>query len=211
MIVDVWSDVICPYCYLGQRQLRVAIGQFEHGGDVVIRHHAFELDPKMDTRGELRVRELVATKYSLDPTRVDEMHERLNESARALDMAWQLDAARPTNTLDAHRLIALARQQGRDDAMVDRLFRAYFCDGELVSDLDTLLRLADEIGVEGAASILARDELTDDVRGDEAAAQRLGFSGVPSMIFDNRFVVTGAQGTATMLRALREAWVAVNV
>ena len=121
-------------------------------------------------------------------------------------MTWSLAAAQPTNTFDAHRLIALATDQGRGAAAVERLFSAYFVEGLLVSDHDTLCTLASEIGVSGAAELLASDERSDEVRDDEEAAMELGISGVPSMVLDGKFMVSGAQGVDTFLELLRRAW-----
>ena len=205
--VDIWSDVVCPFCYLGFQQFHTALDDFDHANDVVVRHHAFELNPRAPLEFAGTLDELLATKYSLPLERATELNRRVANSAAELGLEWTLEHARPTNTFDAHRLVALASEQGRGGAMIERLFRAYFSDGLLVSDATTLARLADEIGVEGAASMIRGHNFEDAVRDDEIAAEQLGVTGVPALIFNQRVHVSGAQGTAVMLSALRDAWI----
>jgi len=204
--IDIWSDVVCPFCYLGERQLARALEQFEHRDDVIIAHHAFELDPRAKLSCDRPLAELVARKYDMPVERAESLHHQLETEAAALGMTWSLSTAQPTNTFDAHRLIALATDQGRGAAAVERLFSAYFVEGLLVSDHDTLCTLASDVGVSGAAELLASDERSDEVRDDEEAAMELGISGVPSMVLDGKFMVSGAQGVETFLELLRRAW-----
>jgi predicted DsbA family dithiol-disulfide isomerase len=206
LIVDVWSDVVCPFCYLGTRQLHEALEQFEHRDDVVLRHRAFELDPHAATTYGRPLAELVASKYQIPVSQVHTMHDRLLNSAQALGMTWSLDTAQPTNTFDAHRVIALASSQGLGDVASDRLFRAYFSEGELVSDHARLSQLADEVGVSDVDSLWESDAFSDVVRADELAAQELGISGVPAFLVDSKFMVSGAQGTEQLLDVLQRAW-----
>ena len=200
--IDIWSDVVCPFCYLGERQLARALEQFEHRDDVIIAHHAFELDPRAKLSCDRPLAELVARKYDIPVERAESLHHQLETEAAALGMTWSLSTAQPTNTFDAHRLIAL----DRGGSAVERLFSAYFVEGLLVSDHDTLCTLASDVGVSGAAELLASDERSDEVRDDEEAAMELGISGVPSMVLDGKFMVSGAQGVETFLELLRRAW-----
>ncbi|MGD0852747.1 MAG: DsbA family oxidoreductase [Acidimicrobiales bacterium] len=204
--IDLWSDVVCPYCYLGRRQLAAALVDFEQRDLVSIRHRAYELDPRARLTHERPLADVVAAKYGVPVSQVHASHERLEREARALGMTWSFATARPTDTLDAHRVIALAATQGLGDAMNDRLFRAYFSEGELVSDHGRLSALALEVGVEGADALWDGDAFTEVVRADEAAAQELGISGVPCFLLDSRFMVMGAQGKDQILDVLRRAW-----
>ena len=206
LTVDIWSDVVCPFCYLGYRQFHDALARFEHAEHVTVRHHAFELDPRAPVADGTPLNEVLAAKYSISLTQAAAMNQRVEDGARKLGMTWRLDRAQPTNTFDAHRVIALAARQDRQGAMLERLFRAYFSDGELVSDHSTLIRLATDSGVTGAAELLASDASTDDVRQDEDLAARLGITGVPALIFNSRLHVSGAWGTEVMSRALDTAW-----
>jgi predicted DsbA family dithiol-disulfide isomerase len=206
LTIDVWGDVVCPFCYLGLAQLGRAMDEFEHADSVVVTHHAFELDPHATTfAGSLD--EMLAAKYGLPLDRAAALNQRVINSAAELGMAWHLEVARPTNTFDAHRLIALASSQGQQAKMLERLFRAYFSEGHLVSDHQTLARLAEEVGVTDASSVLADDEaFAAEVRRDEAVASQIGITGVPAFILNRRFVVSGAQGIDALLDALRSAW-----
>jgi predicted DsbA family dithiol-disulfide isomerase len=206
LVIDVWSDVVCPFCYLGTRQLQQALDRFEHRDEVVLRHRAFELDPRADLAYDRPLAELVAAKYDLPVARAHAMHERLEAQARALGMTWSFANARPTNTFDAHRVIALASTQGLGDEMSERLFRAYFSEGELVSDHRRLSELAREVGVSEVDELWTSDAFTDVVRADEEAALELGITGVPSFLMDAKFMVMGAQDSEQILDVLQRAW-----
>jgi predicted DsbA family dithiol-disulfide isomerase len=206
LVIDLWSDVVCPFCYLGIRQLNGALDQFDHRDDVVIRHRAFELDPHAHLAYDGPLAELVAAKYAVALSQVHTMHERLLASAEALGMTWSLDDAQPTNTFDAHRVIARASSQDLGDEMSERLFRAYFSEGRLLSDHATLGDLASEIGVTGVGALWESEEFIDDVQRDETQAHELGITGVPSFLIDAKFMVSGAQGTEQILDVLQRAW-----
>jgi predicted DsbA family dithiol-disulfide isomerase len=204
--IDVWSDVVCPFCYLGSRQLDLALEGFEHRDDVIITHHAFELDPTTPLVVERSLDEIVAAKYALPVEHAREQHRRLEAQAASLGVTMNFDRARATNTFDAHRLIALASTRGLGDAMAKRLFRAYFGEGRLISDHDQLDELAHEVGVDDASRLWTGDAYASDVRSDEAAAQDLGISGVPAFVVDRKFMVMGAQGAEKILDVLQRAW-----
>jgi len=205
-VIDLWSDVVCPFCYLGTRQLDEALEQFDHREQVTIRHRAFELDPGAKLSYDRPLVELVANKYAIPVAQVHALHERLESNAEAVGMTWSLDTAQPTNTFDAHRVIALASNQGQGDEMSERLFRAYFSEGVLVSDHNELSALAREVGVSGVDDLWDDDAFVEEVRSDEAAARELGISGVPCFLVDSKFMVAGAQGSVEILEVLRRAW-----
>ncbi len=204
--IDIWSDVICPFCYLGSRQLAFALETFEHRDDVVVNHHAFELDPHTPKDLATSLAQLVADKYAMPVEQAEVLHHRLEAQALELGMTWSLATAKPTNTFDAHRLIALASTQGLSDEMSERLFAAYFSEGLLISDHERLSELANDVGVTDASSLWATDAYSLDVRADESAAQELGVTGVPAILIDNKFLVLGAQGTEKIADVLRRAW-----
>jgi predicted DsbA family dithiol-disulfide isomerase len=205
-VIDIWSDVVCPFCYLGTRQLAEALSHFEHRASVELRHRAFELDPNAKLHYDATLEELVAQKYSMPVSSVQTMHLRMQGEARQLGMEWSLADAQPTNTFDAHRVIALAATQGLANEASERLFRAYFCEGELISDHERLSELAGDVGLTGVNELWEGDKFAADVRADEAAAQELGISGVPCLLLDGKFMVVGAQGSEQILDVLRRAW-----
>jgi len=205
-LIDIWSDVVCPFCYLGSRQLALALDAFEHRDHVVVHHRAFELDPHTPTDLTTPLTQLVADKYAMPVERAEALHQRLEREALELGMTWSMATAKPTNTFDAHRLTALATTQGLGDEMSQRLFAAYFCEGRRVSDHDCLDELARDVGVSDSSSLWVTDDFSLDVRADEAAAQEFGVTGVPAILIDNSFMVLGAQGVDSMTDALRRAW-----
>lgn len=205
-VIDVWSDVVCPFCYLGTSQLSTALDNFEHREVVVVRHRAFELDPGAPADYGLTLDELLAKKYGMPLERAESLNAKLEDNATALGMRWDMHRARPSNTFNAHRLIALAQRQGLGDAMSERLFRAYFSEGQLLSDTETLNRLGNEVGVVGVEELWSCEDFTSDVRSDEMHAHELGISGVPTLLMDEKFMVVGAQGSEQILDVLTRAW-----
>lgn len=204
--IDIWSDVVCPFCYLGTRQLEQALDLFKHRSDVVLRLRAFELDPQAPTDYGMSLPELLAKKYGMTVESALATNERLEGEARALGMSWSLKTALPTNTFDAHRLIALAATQDLGEVMSLSLFQAYFSEGQLLSDHKVLGALANEVGVTGVDELWTSDRYASDVRSDEAQAQELGITGVPSLLIDGKFMVVGAQGAPHILDVIERAW-----
>jgi predicted DsbA family dithiol-disulfide isomerase len=204
--IDIWSDVVCPFCYLGSRQLTLALDSFEHRDAVVVTHHAFELDPTTPTNLATTLAQLVADKYAMPVEQAEALNQRLESQAHALGMTWSMLTAKQTNTFDAHRLIALASSQGLGDPMSERLFAAYFSEGLLISDHECLNELAREVGVDDASSLWTSDAYSLDVRADESAAQELGVTGVPAILIDQTFMVLGAQGVDKIADVLQRAW-----
>lgn len=206
LTIEIWSDVVCPFCAIGEAQLRIALSNFEHADAAVISFHAFELDASAKDSYDLPIAELVARKYGSDVGAVKAHQRRMQVDAAAIGVEFDFDRVRHSGTFNAHQLIALAHEQALEAPMVDRLFRAYFSEGELLSDHDTLIRLASEVGVTGAASALESQRFSDAVRADEERALDLGVTGVPAILIDQKFMVMGAQGPDVMLETLRRAW-----
>lgn len=206
MSIDLWSDVICPFCYLGSRQLDRALARFEHGGDVALTHRAFELDPTTPLVFTRSLEELVATKYAMPVEKARERHRALEAQAQEFDMTWSFASAKPTNSFDAHRLIALSATQGLSAAMSQRLFEAYFSDGLVISDHGQLNELARAVGVANAPTLWESDAFSAEVRADETSAKELGITGVPAILIDKKFMVLDAQSVDQMVDVLRRAW-----
>jgi predicted DsbA family dithiol-disulfide isomerase len=206
MYVDVWSDVVCPFCYLGTRQLDLALANFAWRDAVVVRTRAFELDPRAPSDSSLSLDQMLSAKYGVTVEKAAEMNRRVSAQAETLGMTWRLDLARPTNTFLAHQLTALALEQGRDDSVKRRLFSAYFERGENLNDLTTLTAIAEECEVAIPPDFFVNQPLADVVRHDERAAAELGISGVPALVVDEKFMIMGAQGDAQMLSVLERAW-----
>lgn len=205
LTIDVWSDVVCPFCYLGKRQLETALAQYSGDAVFEVRLHAFELDPSAPADYGRPLSELLAKKYGVDVNEAERWHRRSEADAAALGMTWRMDLARTGNTFDAHRLNALATTQGLGLHMNERLMRGYFGEGMLPSDRDALRGCANDVGVKVPNGFFESDDFAELVRADEAAATELGISGVPTLIIDHRFVISGAQGADTILATLNRA------
>lgn len=208
MRIDIWSDMVCPWCYLGHRRFELALDELRAEGldDFDVRWHAFELDPTAPAEpGDLRT--VIEKKYG--PGAFDGMTGRLTALGDAEGLEYRFDLAQRVNTFDAHRLTAWAATDGpqAQDTMLRRLFRAYFTEGATLSDHEVLAGLAAEVGMDGEAAlaVLAGDDFAEDVRADEAMAQDLGVGGVPAFVLDRQFLVSGAQDTETFVRLLRKA------
>jgi predicted DsbA family dithiol-disulfide isomerase len=206
--VEIWSDVVCPWCYIGKRRFESALAAFEHRDEVEVEWRSFELDPQAapDT-GEDPV-ERLARKYGM--TREDALaaHARVTGLAAQEGLTYRLDVARPANTFDAHRLLHLAAERGLQAAAEERLFAAYFTEGRSLGDPETLVALAVEVGVDEAAAreMLRGDAYADAVAGDEREASELGISGVPFFVIDRRYGISGAQPAELIGQALERAW-----
>ena len=208
MKIEIWSDIACPWCYVGKRRFEQALQQFEHAGDVEVTWRSFELDPHAPRTHAESQDELLAKKYVLPVEKARAMNERMTAEARKEGLDFHLDRVKVGNTFDAHRLVHLAAESGRADAMKERLMRAYFTEGEAVGDPDTLVRLGAEVGLgEGRVrEIVNGDAYANDVRADEERARSFGISGVPFFAIDERYGVSGAQPADVLLGALREAY-----
>jgi predicted DsbA family dithiol-disulfide isomerase len=204
--IDIWSDVICPWCYLGRQHLHRALESY--AGEVEVVHHAFELDPT-SPRDEtpLTVKRL-ATKYGMSEAQALAAQKQMTERAAEAGLTFNLDGQRSGNTRDAHRVLQLARQRGVQDAAMERLYRAYFTDGRSIFDADSLAELAGEVDGLDADEVAAtlRTEAFDDlVVADEEQAYALGVTGVPFFVIDRRFGLSGAQPPEILLEVLERA------
>jgi predicted DsbA family dithiol-disulfide isomerase len=207
MKVEIWSDIACPWCYVGKRRFESALRQFEHADDVEVVWRSFELDPNAPRTYAESQDELLARKYGMPPERAREMNARMAGEARKEGLAFHFDRVRVGNTFDAHRLVHLAAESGKADAMKERLMRAYLTEGEALGELDTLQRLGTEVGLDAdrLRAVLASDAFASDVRDDEDRARAFGISGVPFFAIDERYGVSGAQTPDVLLGALRQA------
>ena len=204
LTVEIWSDIVCPWCYLGKRRFEHALERFEHRDDVELTWRSFELDPGAPAEREHSSAEHLAAKYGMSVEQAERTNAQMTELAAGEGLDYQLDRTRGGNSFDAHRLLHLAAAQGLQDAMKERLMRAYFTEGEAIGDPETLARLATEVGVDPAG--LQNGAYADAVRADEELAARIGIRGVPFFVLDRRYGVSGAQPAELMLEALEKAW-----
>ncbi len=212
MNLEIWSDVVCPWCYIGKRRVEQALEQFPHRDEVNIVWRSFELDPTASERTTEPLDEMLARKYQVTRQQAAQMNARVSGIASEVGLDYHLDQAKPSNTFKAHRLLHLAKAKGIQPQVEERLMRAYFTEGEPIGDNETLVRIAAESGLDAdeARATLASDAYADDVRADEARAAEFGISGVPFVAIDERYGVSGAQPTEVFLKALQTAWAAAH-
>jgi predicted DsbA family dithiol-disulfide isomerase len=206
--VEIWSDIACPWCYVGKRRFEAALAGFEHRDDVNVTWRSFELDPSAPTEREGDRAARLAEKYGMTLEQARAAEAQLTEVAAAEGLDFRFDIARSGLTFDGHRIIHLAAEHGLQDAMKERLLRAYFTEGELVGDHDTLVRLAAEVGVpeQAAHATLAGERFAEAVREDERTAGQLGISAVPTFVVDRALGASGAHPPEQLLDLLRQGW-----
>ena len=207
MKVEFWSDIVCPWCYIGKRRFEKALSQFEHGTEVEVIWRSFELDPSSPRQGGDLVAAL-SKKMGRSTDEVKQMMAQITNLAAQDGLEYRFDLAKPGNTLDAHRLIHFASDQGLVEELNEYLYRAYFTEGVPVSDIEALIQVAVKAGLDENATreMLASDKYTDAVRSDEGRAHSLNVSGVPFVLVNDKYAISGAQSTEVFLDALRQAW-----
>lgn len=206
--IDIWSDVVCPWCYVGKRRLEAALARFAHKDEVEIIWHSFELDPSAPKSHDTPVTTRLAKKYRMPVERAQQMVAQLTKTAAADGLTMNIDKQRDGNTFDAHRLLHFAYEHGKQNELEERLFYANFTEGAPIADVDTLAKLAGEVGLdeEQARAVLNSEQYADAVRADEDNARTLGISGVPFFVFGSKYAVSGAQPAEVFTQVLERAW-----
>jgi predicted DsbA family dithiol-disulfide isomerase len=208
MQVEIWSDIVCPWCYLGKRNFEQALQQFGHRDEVDVVYRSFELDPAAPADATTPTVELLASKYGMTPDQAQAAQRQMEQRAAQVGLTFRMGDLCSGNTRDAHRLLQLARERGRQPELVERLHRAYFTEQDSVFDRAALTRLAADVGLDPAevAAVLDSDQFGADVTADEATAQALGATGVPFFVIDRRYGISGAQPPELIGQALSQAW-----
>jgi predicted DsbA family dithiol-disulfide isomerase len=208
MQVDIWSDVVCPWCYLGKRRFEQALADFEHRDDVQVVYRSFELDPTAPRDSTTPTAEVLASKYGMTPAQVEQAQQQMEQRAAADGLTFRMAGQRTGNTRDAHRLLHLAKDKGRQAELLERLQAAYFTEQESIFDRASLADLAGQAGLDRdeAASVLAGEDYSEHVDTDERMAQALGATGVPLFVIDRKYGVSGAQSPQTLVSVLERAW-----
>ena len=205
MKIEIWSDVVCPWCYIGKRRLERALTEFEHADQVAIAWRSFQLNPEAPRGEAVPTGEYLARRFG---PQAAQMTARVAEIAKGEGLEFDTSRALSVNTLDAHRLLHLAADLGMADAAKERLLHAHFMEGADLSDPDTLVALMQEAGADPdrARGVLDGDDYSGDVLSDISEAQALGATGVPFFVIDRKYGISGAQPAETFLQALRAAW-----
>lgn len=208
MKIEIWSDVVCPWCAIGKRRFDNALAQFANRDEVQVVYRSFELDPDAPAERAEPLDEYLASKYGVSVAQAAGMHASMAQAAAAEGLDFHFDTARGGNTFDAHRLLHLAADSGLQLQMKDRLLRAYFTEGQPVGDRETLVRLAVEVGIDEptARTTMESGAYGDAVRADEAEARALGINGVPFFVLDRTYGISGAQPADALLQVLEQVF-----
>ncbi|GAA2616814.1 DsbA family oxidoreductase [Dactylosporangium fulvum] len=208
LVIDVWSDVMCPWCYMGTTLLVQALERFPHAQQTQIRHHSYQLMPDLAPDTAVGLTEYLVRQRGFQRQQIEAMNAQIAARGAAIGLEYRSERAIAANTRAAHQLIHFAAKAGRQHEMVQRLFRAYFTEGLSVGDHTVLAGLAAETGLDpaAAAQALATGVFDDDVQADIRQAQQLGISGVPFFIFGGKYALSGGQPVEAFLQALNTAW-----
>ena len=211
MRIDIWSDVICPYCWIGKRHLESALADFRGknpGAEVEVVWRAFELDPDAPVQATETTPQMLSRKYGVPLERAEAMQRQMAATFEGLGLEFNWREAKVCNSFDAHRLAALARARGLADAVDEALKKAHFTDGEEIADHAVLRRIGRDTGLPDAevTELLDGDGYADEVRRDIEAARQIGIGGVPFFVFGGRLAVNGAQPVDVFRQALDQAW-----
>lgn len=211
--IDVWSDIACPWCFIGKRHLEAALAKFPQRDQVQIRWRAFELDPQAPAKVAGSFLDRLAKKYGVSAAEGQKMIDRVVGAGAAAGIAFDYAKLQPGNTFDAHRLLAWAatRSLAAQHALKERFVQAYQCEGAAIGDRDTLVALAADTGLpaDEARAVLASERFAAEVRADERLARELGITGVPFFVLAGKLGVSGAQPPEVMAAALAQAWAGV--
>ena len=207
--VDIWSDIACPWCYIGKRKFERAVEEFSTDGRAVeVEFHSFELSPDTPVDFEGSEVDFLVAHKGLPADQVEQMLERVGSIAESVGLHYDFDALRHTNTVRAHQVLHLAKTKGLQSELKERLLRAYFEEGRHVGRAEDLADLAAEVGLDRDEVIAAleSEEFLPDVRADINQARAYGISGVPFFVIDQKYGISGAQESETFVQALVQAW-----
>ncbi|MFY0606094.1 MAG: DsbA family oxidoreductase [Cyclobacteriaceae bacterium] len=206
MKVEIWSDVVCPFCYIGKRKFEAALKQFEAKEQVEIEWKSFQLNPQTITDPNITTYENLANHKGIPEEQARLMANQVTDMAKTVGLDFDFEKAVVANTFRAHRLLHFSKNQGKQDQLKERLLTAYFSNGENIDDVRTLTKIASEVGLDEAEvrEFLYSDELALEVKADIQEAQALSIHGVPFFVFDRKYGVSGAQDTMVFVDTLRK-------
>jgi predicted DsbA family dithiol-disulfide isomerase len=208
MKIEVWSDIMCPWCYIGKRRFERALDQFAEADKLEVEWKSFQLNPELKTDPSVPIHQYLSQKFGVDTAQALQMNQQVTSVAAGVGLSYQLDRAVLANTFKAHRLLHYAKSMGRQQEVKERLLRAYFTEGKNMDDVSVLAALAAEAGLDEATvkEVLATDAYVDAVRADIRESQQLGIRGVPFFVFDRKYGISGAQETRVFLETLEKSF-----
>lgn len=208
MKINIWSDIRCPFCYIGKRKLELALARFPHREEVEIVWRSFELDPHLVTQPGLHLYDYLARIKGLTRQEAVRMHDHVRRAAGDVNLEFNFEKAVVANSFKAHRLVQLAKTRGSGDLAEEHLFRAQFTEGKNIDDDGDLRHIGLAIGLAGLEidDLLTSDRFSDEVKQDEQLAHSMGIRAVPFFILNDRLAVSGAQSPELFLQALNQGW-----
>lgn len=208
MNIEIWSDYVCPFCYIGKRRLEEALEKFPHKDKVEIQFKSFELDPNAKRDTDLTIHEILSKKYGMSVAEAKKMSNGVAEQAATVGLAFNFDTNIPTNTFDAHRLAKFAETKGKAKEMTEALLKAHFTDSKHIGNADFLKELAVSLGLDEleVAEVLNGTKFDKDVRNDQAEAREIGVQGVPFFVLNRKYAISGAQPAEVFTEALQKIW-----
>lgn len=208
MKIEVWSDFVCPFCYIGKRRMESALEDFPHKDKISVAYKSYELDPNADENPGVNMHELLAKKFGMSVEEAKKKNMDVAKQAAAVGLTYNFDDMKSTNTFDAHRVAQYATKHGKGKEITERLLHAYFTESKLISDHETLVALAKEVGMDAdeVASLLHLNKYGNMVRDDEDQARQIGVQGVPFFVFNEKYAVSGAQPTEVFKEVLEKVW-----
>lgn len=215
MKIEIWSDVVCPWCYIGKRKFEKALAEFPQAGYIEVEWKSFQLSPETRTDTTITIYDYLSRRMGVSLERAQQMNDHVTEIAAGVGLTYHMGKVTVANTFNAHRLIHFAKSQGKQGEMKERLLKAYFTDCENIDDYKTLARLASEIGLDSnkTMEVLESGTYTGEVKADIEEARQLRISGVPFFVIDRKYGISGAQETTVFLQTLDKAfteWVQNN-
>lgn len=208
MKVDIWSDVRCPFCYIGKRKFEMGLEKFSNKNNIEVEWHSFELDPTLVTRTDVNTIDHISEVKGISRKQGEEMHEYVSNVAKEVGLDFNFDKTVVANSFNAHRLIQLAKVKGVANEVEEALFKAHFTEGKNIDDAETLMNIGVSAGIERdeLKNTIDSEEFSKQVRQDEQQAQLYGINGVPFFVLNNKYGVSGAQSPETFSQALTQAW-----
>ena len=208
MKVKIWSDVRCPFCYIGKRKFEMALEKFQHKNDVEVEWQSFELDPTLVTQPDVNATVHLSEIKGISKERANEMQQYVTQVAKEVGLHFNFDKTIVANSFNAHRLIQFAKSKGFGNEAEEALFKAHFIEGKNIDNKEVLLHIAINIGVDEneTTKMLTSDAFAKEVKQDEMQAQDFGISGVPFFVLNDKYAVSGAQSPETFLKAMEQTW-----
>ncbi|RLQ93257.1 DsbA family oxidoreductase [Falsibacillus albus] len=206
MRVEIWSDIACPFCFIGKRRFEAALEKFTAKDQVDIIFRSFQLNSNAPLQTDKDIHTILAEKYGMTLEKAKMMNSQITQQAKDEGLDFHFDTLIPTNTFDAHRVLHFAATQGKMDQMKEALLKAYFTDSLNIGDHETLIKLAESIGIDGKAAeeVLQSEDFSSDVRTDQELASKIGVTGVPFFVFNQKYAVSGAQSREVFLEVLEK-------